>query len=468
MVATRWHAYRYPGPSVLDAGRGRLTLMTSGGTTPEGPHPAPWLFEGTVRHPEQFARSLLAVVDVANAHHDRRRHVPLPRDPIAGADGERLRFESLSICRGVAARLDVLPESLSDGTVGRGSTSVDLGEQHRATLTAVRDTRELRVSLGDRSAPRTPDGPVPGRGKRRVPLPERWLRTFAELGTASAGFDLRAELSAPQATRLIAGLTATPGYGRSVWLVPVGPALRLSAAPSPGAVHLAAPGRLAALRPLLRFATALRVYGPPVRAGSAPAVSAWELVMPGMRLVLTLSADPRGGGLPFDAPARGTLEAERAAEDAGLVEPHLGYSSGLDLGALAGNTGLTVTRVRAAVGLLATAGRIGYDLAEAAYFHRELPFDAVRAERLIPRLAAARALVAEGQVRLDAGAGGATVAGPDHAHRVTFGADGIADDCTCHWWAEHRTSRGKCRHAIAAELARRGALSGEPTRRVAD
>ncbi|WP_223291206.1 SWIM zinc finger family protein [Streptomyces avicenniae] len=406
-----------------------------------------------MRHPEQFARSLLSVLDVAHVGYDRRRPAA-PRDPVASSDGERLRFESLSVCGGVAARLDVLPDGIAVDTPARGSTSVEAGPQLRAALDRVRDGRPLRLVVGH-DEPETASDTAP---KRRVPLPERWLRAFAELHAVSARLDLRAEMTPAEAARFLATLPGATGSLRSLWAVPVGDRLRTSMRPAVGAVHLAGPGRLAALRPLLRFATALRVYGPPVRHDSAPTASAWELLMPGMRLVLTLSPDARAG-FPGSAPALDALEAERASEDAGLIESQLDHRGGLDLGALAGNAGLGLARVRTALGLLGSAGRLGYDVAEAAYFHRDLPYDAVRSERLIPRLAAARALLAEGQVRVDSRARTATVAGPDRTHEVTFAPDGIAEDCTCHWWAEHRVSRGKCRHALAAELARRTAHS---------
>ncbi|MFI7278254.1 SWIM zinc finger family protein [Streptomyces sp. NPDC049879] len=428
-----------------------MRLATYGGSTPEGPQDAPRLFDGRVRHPEQFARALLAVMNVAQAGYDRRRPAA-PRDPVASSDGTRLRFESLSVCGGIAARLDVLPDALAEGTPLRGSTSVDLGASLREALGRVRGPEPLRLTVGQ-EAPGTSAEPAP---KRRVPLPERWLRAFAGLHAVSARLDLRAALGPAEAAQFLAMLPSGTGTARSLWAAPFDGRLRTSLRPVAGAVHLAGAPRLAALRPLLRFAESLRAYGPPVTADGEPAASAWELVMPGMRLTLTLSGDARTG-FAATTPAVGTLAAERVAEDAGLVEPLLDHRGGLDLGALAGNTGLGIARVRAALGLLGAAGRLGYDVADAAFYHRDLPYDAVSSQRLIPRLDAARALLAEGQVRLDPRARTATVAGPDRTHRVTFADDGIAEGCTCHWWAEYHVSRGKCRHALAAELARRAA-----------
>jgi predicted nucleic acid-binding Zn finger protein len=74
-----------------------------------------------------------------------------------------------------------------------------------------------------------------------------------------------------------------------------------------------------------------------------------------------------------------------------------------------------------------------------------------------PRPANARALVAAGAVRLEGAL--ATVVVGDHGHRVRFVADGGAA-CTCSWWARYRGGRGKCKHVLAAELARAGQPTG--------
>jgi hypothetical protein len=98
-------------------------------------------------------------------------------------------------------------------------------------------------------------------------------------------------------------------------------------------------------------------------------------------------------------------------------------------------------------------GRVGYDLAEAAYFHRELPYDPGRAEQDNPRLRDARALVAAGAVTVDGDL--VTVRVTDHARQVRF-AHGGGASCTCDWWEKYRGSRGSCKHVLAARIARDG------------
>ena len=220
----------------------------------------------------------------------------------------------------------------------------------------------------------------------------------------------------------------------------------------PGAVCVPGPQRLAALAPLLRHARRLRAYGPVVGPASPPSASAWELVLNGMRLVVTLSPEPyrgfSGEGAVLEALAGDQVEA-----DADLVGALLAFEPRVEVDLLAERSGLSAAQVLATLGQLGTAGRVGYDVAEAAYFHRELPYDAGRVEAMNPRLANARALVAAGSVHLDGEL--ATVVVGDHGHRVRLDADGGAA-CTCPWWARYRGGRGKCKHVLAAELARAG------------
>lgn len=313
-------------------------------------------------------------------------------------NGDRLRFESFSGCGGVYARLDVLGEALDGDEVGHGTTNVDVNLPLREALTHVGPADPMLLEVGpDELTLTTFDGPVV---ERKVPLPGRWLRGFAETQVIASGFDLRAELSAAEAVRFLRSLPRS-GASRAVrWVVPAGRSLRATTRPVPGAVCLPGPERLAALGRVLRHATGLRLHGPAVTSGSGPVASAWELELPGMRLTLTLSPDP-ARGFSGEGGVLEALASEESAEDAELVSVLLAWDPVVDLDRLAEQSGLTPARVRAALTRLGTAGRIGYDVAEAAYFHRELPYDTGRAEHQNPRLRAAQALVEAGAVSLE-------------------------------------------------------------------
>jgi hypothetical protein len=417
--------------------------------TAAGPAANPRFFTGFLASPQVAAAGLLSVSAVARARYYQPR-LAASRDPVVTCNGDRLRFESFSGCGGVYARLDVLSGALDGEVTDRGTTNVDVSGPLREALARVGGTSPLHLAVGpDELAVATADGSVV---ERKVPLPERWLRGFAEVQVICAPFDLRAEVAPAEAARFLRSLPA--GYREgATWVVPAGRGLRQSARPAPGAVCLAGPQRLEALRPLLRFAAALRVYGPATGPGSPPAASAWELTLPGMRLVLTLSPEARRG-FSGEGAVLGALADDDAAADAELVGALLGFEPRLEPGLLAERSGLSPAQVKAALGQLGTAGRVGYDVAEAAYFHRELPYDASRVERMNPRLRGARALLAAGTVTLDGQL--ATVVAGDRVHRVRLAADGTGLGCTCPWWAKYSGSRGKCKHVLAAEMARRG------------
>ncbi|NBM18491.1 SWIM zinc finger family protein [Streptomyces sp. GC420] len=450
-------SYAYLGPSaLLPSGDGSLLgLQTSGGLTPSGAEAHPRFFDGFLTSPQAASAGLLAVADVAAARYYQRQS-PASLDPVVSGNGDRLRFESFSGCCGVYARLDVLRDGLDGGEAGHGTTNVDVNNPLREALSRVGAGDPLHLRVGpEELRVTTLDGPVV---EKKVPLPDRWLRGFAEAQVIASGFDLRAELTAAEAVRFLRSLprgAAARGASRGArWVVPAGSGLRPTSRPVPGAVCLPGPERLAALQRVLRHATALRVYGPPVLAGGAPAASAWEVVMPGMRLTLTLSPETARG---FSGEG-GVLEAlatDEAAGDAELIAVLLAWEPRIDTGDLAAASGLGPARVRAALTRLGTAGRVGYDTADAAYFHRELPYDADRAERHNPRLRAARGLLAAGAVALE-GAQATVTAEDGHVHRVR--EDHGVLSCTCLWWAKYRGGRGPCKHALAVRMARRGAL----------
>jgi hypothetical protein len=150
------------------------------------------------------------------------------------------------------------------------------------------------------------------------------------------------------------------------------------------------------------------------------------------------------------------LAADDTADDADLVSAALAWEPRVEVDVLADRCGLTPERVRRALAQLGTAGQVGYDVAEAAYFHRELPYDATAVEAMNPRLRNARALVAAGAVTIVGDV--ATVHTDDHVQRVRLGGGTVS--CTCPWWAKYGGSRGPCKHVLAAQIVVRGDGAG--------
>jgi SWIM zinc finger. len=447
-VTTATQTYSYAAPSALVDGR--LGLSTSGGRTAHGPAVAPRFFSGVLTRPEIAAAGLLAVADVALAryHQPRGARAPWTRDPVVTCGGDRLRFESFSSCGGVYARLDLLGDAIDGEVFDRGTTNVDVNPPLREALARVGARDALHLGVGaEELTVTTLDGAVV---EKKVPLPERWLRGFAEVQVIAAGMDLRAELTGLAAVRFLRSLPKRATT--DLWLAPAGRELRVTDGPGRGAVCLSGVGRLATLMPLLRFAKGLQVYGPADPAG--PASSAWVLELPGMRYTLALSPE-RWRGFSGEGAVLEDLATDEAEADADVVGMLLNFEPEVELGLLADRSGLPVERVRAALTQLGVAGRVGYDLADAAHFHRELPYDAEHVRALNPRLTAARELVAAGAVRIVRDARGTPVSATVRTgwgDREVRLADG---SCTCPWWWDHRGSRGPCKHVLAARIAAR-------------
>ena len=88
-----------------------------------------------------------------------------------------------------------------------------------------------------------------------------------------------------------------------------------------------------------------------------------------------------------------------ANEDAAFVSTLLAFEPRIDIAQLAARALLPDAQIASALGVLASSGQVGFDLAAGAYFHRPLPVQAGLLDTLHPRLAEARKLVAGGGVR---------------------------------------------------------------------
>ena len=426
------HVYEYLAPSAVSPS-GEVTFATSGGG---GPHPH--FFSGLLGAPRQTADALLVVAEVARTRYYEPPQMVAARiraaDPVVTSNLDRLRFESFSACAGVYARLDLEPELLEGAATTWGTTNVDFNPPMRAALASLRAADAMFMNVGhDEVAVTTLSGTAV---EKKVPLPERWLKGFAEVQVAASRMVLRHDLTAIEARRFLQSLPRGKSRGMA-WATPAGNAFRLSSRPDEASVCLAGPERLRLLEKLVPFARALRIYGPmPERGARSAEPSAWELVLEGARIVFALSPELfRGfsgeGGVLVDLASADEEVVEQLAED------------------LQGQPEIEVTTAaeRVALGALGAAGRVGYDLAKNAFFHRELPYDRAVLETMHPRLLGAQKLVEDGAVRLDGDS--AYVRSGEIEYLVR------GERCTCPWFARHRGERGPCKHVLAAQQVRR-------------
>src|SRR3954447_10513863 len=223
------HTYSYLGPSAVtvEPGRAEVTLATSGGRAPH-----PYFFTGFLAAPRQTAQALLVVAEVARTRYYEPPNMVAARvmaaAPVVTSTLDRLRFESFSACAGVYARLDLEPGVLDGRPRAWGTTNVDFNPPMRAALARVHDDEAMLMHVGhDEVRVTTLGGSAV---ERKVPLPARWLKGFAEVQVASAHMVLRHELPAVEARRFLQSLPRT--RSRSVaWASPAGSSLRLASRP---------------------------------------------------------------------------------------------------------------------------------------------------------------------------------------------------------------------------------------------
>ncbi|MFN3653403.1 MAG: SWIM zinc finger domain-containing protein [Armatimonadota bacterium] len=441
------YVYRYSQPSalVVDGALERLFLATTSAPAAG----SPLFFRGTLCQPRRTADLLLALARVVRTCF----HVPpamLARliaesDPVVTCSEDRVRLEGFSSCCGVYARVDLLPPALDGALLAHGTTNVDFNAPMRAALAGIRERETVRLSVGAEEVElsRATGETV----ERKVPLPVRWLKGFVEAQAHQARLTRRFEVSGAETRRFLRGLPRSGTHGRPAYVAGSGSGLRLSQVAGRGAVRVAGVERLLVLDDLARHARRLRVY-----AGDDTEASGWELELDDARFHLVLSPEV-WRGFSGEGQVLDELSAAEGERETARVRAALRWQSRLDAESLARECGLEPAAVRRALARLGASGVVGYDLAEGAFFHRELPYDYDRIEALHPRLRDARKLLAEGGVELtreDEAGVEAWVRGSGVEHRVRLDAHGAR--CTCPWWSKHGGERGPCKHVLAVQI----------------
>jgi SWIM zinc finger len=420
-----------------------LRLATSGPDENEAEY-----FRGKLTRPKRAADLLRGLVEVVRS----RFYIPpamLARilslaDPVVTCGDDVLRFEAFSACCGVYARADFLPPALDGERIGRGTTNVDFNAPMRAALARVRDSDNVGLAVGADAVELSRAGEAVV--ERKVALPLRWLKGFVEVQAYQSRMTRRLEVPGPEAVRFLRALPRSAGPG-AAWVVPAGRGLRLSQTKAAGALRLAGAGRLRVLELLARHARSLRVY-----ADETSGASAWELVLDEARFYPVLSPDV-WRGFSGEGQVLAALAGGQWADVLPRVRASLRWEARVDADAVGRAFSLGRDEVDAALAALGSRGLVGFDLAEGAYFHRELPFDLKLVESLHPRLNDARKLVAGGGIRVvrrDGERVEAMVPGTDVEHRIMLSGDTAS--CTCPWYAKHQGERGPCKHVLAVQI----------------
>ncbi|WP_312981338.1 hypothetical protein [Corynebacterium sp.] len=199
---------RYSAGSTLSEGGLILDLAPGLGDT--GIDETPQFFHGFARHPLVLARGLLTLAEITRTRYFR----PEPqdnRDPVLTAGGDVLRAECFSACNGVYARFDLHGEAFEAGTIGHGTTNVDLGPATVNMLGALPRTALLHLDIG--AAAMTVSTPDRIEYERKVNMPDRWIPALGNVSALMEKAQHRFTVGAAAARRALAGVP-TSNTGR--------------------------------------------------------------------------------------------------------------------------------------------------------------------------------------------------------------------------------------------------------------
>lgn len=438
--------YRYLRCSQFDPERQALRLATF--SCGEDEHP--YFFRGDLVRPQRTAELLRGLMRVVQT----RFHVPAAMlgrilaeaDPIVTCSDDRLRFEGFSGCCGVYARVDLLPGAVRGERFGRGTTNLDFNPPMLAALAMIRETDRASLSVGAEAVELATSRETVL--EKKVMLPLRWLKGLVEVQAVQSRMRAVHEIPGFEAMRFLRSLPRMKTNRRDTWVVTAGHGLRLSQCETRGAVRVGGLERLRVLEALVPQARSLQIF-----ADDITGASGWTLLLDESRFHLVISPEV-WRGFSGEGQALESLASETWKTALPKIHAGLKWESVIDLAALVSRVGLEASVVNEALAALGARGLVGFDLGEAAYFHRELPFDLSQVEKLQPRLQNARKLIAGNKVRIGRRSADqieAFVTGSGVEHRVRLTADDAK--CTCPWYSKHADSRGPCKHILAARLA---------------
>lgn len=431
---------------------GNLALSIAPALTPSGIEDNPLFFNGEIIDPVIISGGLLVLADIVSTRYF--KYVPVDqRDPILSAQGDRLRAECFSACNGVYARLDIFQSAL-DGEILYGTTNVDIRADLRKSLFNIKKEDRLKFRIGD-------DGWKVFNSKkfddkttltdiliqRPVKMPDRWIRALGNCAMLHKNMKYKFHVEGMQAKAFIAMLPPATGKERSGWLTPTKTAVMLKQREEKNSIYISGLHRLSALKRIMSYVNAIYFYAP---ESGEPGQMMLEVCMRGASIILSLTAKSyegySGEGALLDS-----LSDLKILEYADRIDDILNFESRLDLDVMSKSMGMIKKDMNAAIELLAVSGKLGFDVRERAFFHRELPDDLNRVLKDNPRLVGARKLIQEtSYVEDDVW----HVKSGDTIYRVIYPTDTRAENakCTCTWYLKHQNSRGPCKHILAVKL----------------
>ena len=430
---------------------GNLALSIAPALTPNGVENDPLFFNGEIIYPTIVSGGLLVLADVVSTRYF--KYVPVAqRDPILSAQGDILRAECFSACNGVYARMDLFQSAL-DGEILYGTTNVDIGSNLRKSLFNVKQGDRLKFRIGDDGwkalHSKNLDGSVLTdiHIQRPVKMPDRWVRALGNCAMLHQNMEYKFHIEGIQAKSFIAMLPAATGKERSGWLTPTKTGVMLKPKEEKNSVYISGLHRLSALKRIMSNVNAVYFYAP---NDGEPGQMMIEVCMTGANITLSLTAKSyegySGEGALLDS-----LSTPKILECADKIDNILNFESRLDIDKISKTIGIVKNDMNDAMELLAVSGKLGFDVREKSFFHRELPDDPDRVLKDNPRLVGAKKLVEDTEYIDD---NIWHVKSGDTTYRVIYPTDENLENakCTCTWYLKHQNSRGPCKHILAVKL----------------
>ena len=430
---------------------GNLALSIAPALTPNGVENDPLFFNGEIIYPTIVSGGLLVLADIVSTRYF--KYVPVAqRDPILSAQGDILRAECFSACNGVYARMDLFQSAL-DGEILYGTTNVDIGSNLRKSLFNVKQGDRLKFRIGDDGWKALHSKNLDGSMltdihiQRPVKMPDRWVRALGNCAMLHQNMEYKFHIEGMQAKSFIAMLPAATGKERSGWLTPAKTGVMLKPKEEKNSVYISGLHRLSALKRVMSNVNAVYFYAP---NDGEPGQMMIEVCMTGANITLSLTAKSyegySGEGALLDS-----LSTPKILECADKIDNILNFESRLDIDKISKSIGIVKNDMNDAMELLAVSGKLGFDVRDRAFFHRELPDDPDRVLKDNPRLVGAKKLVEDTEYIDD---NIWHVKSGDTTYRVIYPTDENLENakCTCTWYLKHQNSRGPCKHILAVKL----------------
>jgi len=430
---------------------GNLSLSIAPALTPNGVENDPLFFNGEIIYPTIVSGGLLVLADIVSTRYF--KYVPVAqRDPILSAQGDILRAECFSACNGVYARMDLFQSAL-DGEILYGTTNVDIGSNLRKSLFNVKQGDRLKFRIGDDGWKALHSKNLDGSMltdihiQRPVKMPDRWVRALGNCAMLHQNMEYKFHIEGMQAKSFIAMLPAATGKERSGWLTPAKTGVMLKPKEEKNSVYISGLHRLSALKRVMSNVNAVYFYAP---NDGEPGQMMIEVCMTGANITLSLTAKSyegySGEGALLDS-----LSTPKILECADKIDDILNFESRLDIDKISKSIGIVKNDMNDAMELLAVSGKLGFDVRDRAFFHRELPDDPDRVLKDNPRLVGAKKLVDDTEYVDD---NIWHVKSGDTTYRVIYPTDENLENakCTCTWYLKHQNDRGPCKHILAVKL----------------